>query len=170
MRSLRYGVTFLVSAAVGAGVFLGAIGLMRALSTTVGTSVVDGVPRVGSVAPGFTLQDPDGRTVKLSDFRGKPAVIVFWADWCPDCKAAIPDFNELQRKGVQVLAINLLEDAGRVSSAVQDGPIQYRVALDPSGDVGRAYGVNALPNVFVLNANGVIVDHRYSAPNIDSLR
>jgi peroxiredoxin len=166
MRSIRYGLTVVASVAVGAGFFVTAIALMMAISAAMQTTSADAGPRIGKPAPDLSLLDLQGRAIRLSDLHGKPAVIVFWADWCPDCKAAIPDFNRLQQHGVQILAINLMEDPARVAKAVENGPIQYPVALDPEGVAGRVYGVNAIPNVFVLDARGVIIQHRHDAPDL----
>lgn len=46
------------------------------------------------LAPDFTVYDAEGNAVKLSDMRGKPVVLNFWASWCPPCKSEMPDFNE----------------------------------------------------------------------------
>jgi peroxiredoxin len=170
MRGIRYGFTFLASFAVGAGFFVTAIGLIMALTTAMQTTSANAGVQVGKPAPDIVVRDLDGRLVRLSDLRGKPAVLVFWADWCPDCKAAIPDFNKLHQQGVQVLGVNLMEDSTRVAKAVEAGPIQYRVALDPNGNAGRVYGVNAIPNVFVVDAHGVIVQHRYDAPTVKDVK
>lgn len=51
-----------------------------------------------SPAPGWELQDLDGKTVRLSDFKGKVVILDFWATWCPPCRAEIPGFIELQKK------------------------------------------------------------------------
>ena len=65
-----------------------------------------------NLAPNFTVYDADGKPVKLSDFRGKPVVLNFWASWCPPCKSEMPDFQkefEVQGSQVQFLVVNLTD-------------------------------------------------------------
>src|SRR5690606_13175530 len=61
-------------------------------------------------APNFTLPTPDGETVSLDDYKGKVRLVVFFATWCPSCRAEAPDLEALQRKygakGLKVLALS----------------------------------------------------------------
>jgi thiol-disulfide isomerase/thioredoxin len=69
----------------------------------------------GQLAPDFALQSLDGKTVHLSDFRGKAVLLNFWATWCQPCKIEMPWFAELQNhyasEGLQVVGI-AMDDAG----------------------------------------------------------
>ena len=58
------------------------------------TAVRDGGPKVGDVAPDFTLQTLDGARVSLSDYRGQPVVLNFWASWCNPCRDEFPLFRD----------------------------------------------------------------------------
>ena len=164
MTSLRYCFTIIASTAVGVAAFLAAVVLMMGISRTVRSASMTDIPHVGTPAPEFVLQNLAGGTARLSDLRGKPALLVFWADWCHDCNRIVPELNRMHLEGIPVVGINLMEDRERVAKAVERQPIRYPVLLDESGEVGRAYGVEALPNVFVIDAHGKVVHHGFATP------
>ncbi|GAB3047134.1 hypothetical protein GCM10027286_07230 [Virgibacillus ainsalahensis] len=63
---------------------------------------------VGQIAPDFNLKTLEGKTVRLSDYRGERVIVNFWVTWCPPCRAEIPDFQKLYKnKDVEILAVNL---------------------------------------------------------------
>ena len=95
--------------------------------------------------------------MRLSDYRGKPLVLVFWADWEPQSKALVPEFNRILWDGIPIVGINLIESRERTARAVNNHNIRYPVALDLDGAVGRAYGVETVPTVFVIDADGLVV-------------
>ncbi|WP_343033610.1 TlpA disulfide reductase family protein [Virgibacillus ihumii] len=79
------------------------------------------------ILPGFQLETLEGEKVKLSDFRGNPVMLNFWATWCPPCRAEIPDMEKLhQNKDITILAVNLtkseanIQNVNRVSSDISD--------------------------------------------------
>lgn len=117
---------------------------------------------IGRVAPDFTLKTLDGKTLKLSDLRGKAVVLNFWATWCPPCKVELPWFVDLQKKygpqGLQVVGIS--EDEGgkeKVAQFVKEMGVNYTIAVDDNS-VSEKYGdVEDLPTTFYIDRNGKIV-------------
>ncbi|HUK49195.1 MAG TPA: TlpA disulfide reductase family protein [Terriglobales bacterium] len=118
----------------------------------------------GHLAPDFTLNTPDGRTMKLSDFRGKAVLLNFWATWCEPCKVEMPWFVDLQNKygpqGLQILGV-AMDDAspGEIQSFARKLGVNYPVLLGKE-DVGTEYGgLEYLPSTFYIDRSGKIVDH-----------
>lgn len=112
-------------------------------------------------APGFKLQDLDGKEFKLEDFRGKVVLLNFWATWCGPCRAEIPSLIELQKRykdQLQVIGLAVDEDDDNyVRKFAASEAINYPIAMG-TPEVRFAYGgVTALPTVFVINRNGAIV-------------
>lgn len=118
--------------------------------------------RVGSPAPDFTLSDVDGKTVRLSDFRGQRVVLNFWATWCPPCRAEMPDLDavavEMKDRGVVVLAIDVLEPPETVRAYVEDLRLGLRPVLDRDGAVAELYRVNGYPTSFFVDSQGNVQD------------
>ena len=118
---------------------------------------------VGKAAPDFTLKTLDGKTLKLSDLRGKAVVLNFWATWCPPCKVELPWFVDLQKQyggqGLQIVGIS--EDEGgkdKVAAFVKEMGVNYTIAVDDSS-VSEKYGdVEDLPTTFYIDRNGKIVE------------
>ena len=104
-------------------------------------------------AADFTLTDVDNNKVSLSDFTNQVLVLNFFATWCGPCQDEMPqlDTNIWQAykdQGVMVLGIDLLEDLGQVKLFAVNNGITFRLAIDPTGDVFRAYaGGDAVENV-----------------------
>ncbi len=112
-------------------------------------------------APNFSLKDADGRTVQLTDYRGKVVLLNFWATWCGPCRIEIPWFVEFERKhkdqGFAVIGISMDEDGWQaVKPFMAQESINYRVLLGDDA-VAQAYGgVESLPTTFIIDREGRI--------------
>lgn len=118
---------------------------------------------VGQTADNFSLPLVEGgKTVKLSDFRGKPAVVVFWATWCPPCRREIPDLKELYKqygpKGVALLAVavDFRESREDVDRFRKTYDLPYTVLWDAGNVVSSAYAVEGIPTILLVDPEGVI--------------
>jgi peroxiredoxin len=119
--------------------------------------------REGAEAPDFELTALDGKTVKLSDYRGKKVILNFWATWCPPCKAEMPHmqnfYEENKDKGVEILAVNLTNmDKGvdEVQKFVKEYGLTFTIPLDEEGVAGTTYQAFTIPTSYILDENGVI--------------
>jgi cytochrome c biogenesis protein CcmG/thiol:disulfide interchange protein DsbE len=120
--------------------------------------------KVGEPLPDFTLSDVDGHLVQLSQFRGRPLVLSFFASWCHPCEQEMPLLEAAHRDdpdGLGVLAVSYEDLAGDSRAFVDRLGVTYPAALDPNGDVKRAYGITGIPQTFFVDADGVLRDRVY---------
>ena len=130
-------------------------------------------PSAGPAAD-FTLPDLDGQPVALNRFLGKKAVLlVFWATWCPECKAAIPEINAMTTGPLagklQVLGLDFRESREKVANAVKARGIRYPMLLDEKGQVARAYGVVGIPTYVLIGRDGKVIYREHVLPGDISL-
>ena len=137
----------------------------------------------GTPAPDFAAVAPDGTTVHLSDYKGKPVVLDFWATWCPPCRRSMPHlekvYQQVKDKGVAVLAVCVSDQKDAYTKWVADkkGVYTFPTAFDPagrspSGISGRLYNVSGIPTQYLIDKDGNVVtanvgygdgDHRLEA-------
>ncbi len=116
-------------------------------------------PWYGKPAPDFALTDLDGKEHKLSDYKGKKVLLVFWATWCPPCRKEIPDLIQLRKTvGKDKLAMLAIsnEKPDLVKSFVTQANINYTVLLDPGTLPGPYNTINAIPSSFFIDQEGKI--------------
>ena len=115
----------------------------------------------GVRAPDFSATTLDGRTLRLSDLRGKRVFVDIWATWCPPCRGMQPDLNRLAKEWADkgVVVIGLSADASKLDleDYAASSPFVYPVA-HMGHDFPEPFGeVTALPTIFVIDKNGVII-------------
>lgn len=132
----------------------------QAATRNAGASAAKRGTEIGNLAPDFQVARMDGSALSLVDLRGQPAVLVFWAAWCPFCREEAPHVNKLageyEARGVQVLGINVQDSQARTAWGVKDFGIGYSVARDAAGEVARNYSVEGIPTVIFLDRKGVV--------------
>lgn len=114
-------------------------------------------------AADFALKTLEGKTVKLSDFKGKIVIIDFWATWCPPCRKGVPDLVDLQKtysKDLVIIGISLDQDKTikDLKPFIQNYGINYPVVLGDAKVVQDYGGVNAIPTSFIVDQKGFIID------------
>jgi peroxiredoxin len=124
-----------------------------------------GAPRADvedKVAPDFALQSINGKTVRLSDFRGKAVLLNFWATYCAPCRIEMPWFVELQDRyaaeGLQVVGV-AMDDASPddIEKFASELGVNYPILVGEE-TVGNAYGgVQFLPSTFYIGRDGKVV-------------
>ncbi len=111
-------------------------------------------------APDFTLQDMNGNTLSLSQYKGKVVIIDFWATWCPPCRTAIPGLERLYKaynaKGLVVLGISVDQGGWDLVKEFKTGSgITYPV-LKGTDDVFVKYMVRTIPMLVITDRNGKV--------------
>jgi cytochrome c biogenesis protein CcmG, thiol:disulfide interchange protein DsbE len=116
-------------------------------------------PRIGNAAPDFTITDSE-RTVALSQLRGKPVVLNFWATWCPPCVEEMPSLVQLQKQlgdKVTILAVSEDADDGAYKQFVRDHNIDLLTVRDTTRQTNEVYGTFKFPETYIIDRNGKII-------------
>lgn len=113
-------------------------------------------------APDFTLQTFDGETIRLSDFRGQPVVINFWASWCVPCEREAPILESAWRKykdeGVVFIGIDYVDTESAARAFLDRYDITYRNGPDVGSRISDAYRMQGVPETFFVDRNGMVRD------------
>jgi cytochrome c biogenesis protein CcmG/thiol:disulfide interchange protein DsbE len=124
-------------------------------------------PLIGKPAPVFALREVGtGRTIDISQLKGKPVVVNFWATWCAPCweehPVLVANARQLQ-PDVQFLGVVFQDQESTIQNFLNQRGSSYPTVMDDKGKTAIAYGVGGVPETFFLDANGTIVD-KFSGP------
>lgn len=131
-----------------------------------------GRPAEGEPAPDFSYTLDDGTTARLSDLRGTPVILNFWATWCVPCVEEMP---ELQRAldaaegRIAVLAVNRNETRAAIARFTSRVNVSFPLITNISGDISERYGVTNLPITYFINSDGTIAARQLGALTPDRL-
>ena len=128
----------------------------------------------GTPAPDFRLNDIDGNPVSLSDFRGQSVVLVFWASWCPDCRAEVPDLKKMAAEAdparVRFVSVSFDREFDALVKFAAGQELPGVQLFEPAGKadsaVGAAFGVRWIPSLYLIGPDGNVVFGTVLAPKI----
>jgi cytochrome c biogenesis protein CcmG/thiol:disulfide interchange protein DsbE len=130
-------------------------------------------PLIGRAAPNFTLPQLDGPALKLSKLRGQVIVINFWASWCTECRveqAALDrTWRQFQDSGVVVIGVNFEDTTGDARNYVRTAGVTYPIVEDAESRTALAYGLRGVPETFVVDRSGRIVNQVIGPVNAGKL-
>ena len=124
------------------------------------------VAKKGEEVPDFELTGVDGKTYRLSDYKGKKLYLKFWASWCSICLASLPDTNELAKEASDDYVILTVVSPGQKGEQAEEAfkkwyqGLDYKnlpVLLDPSGKLLASYGVRSYPTQVFIDKEGKLV-------------
>jgi peroxiredoxin len=146
----------------GALVILGLAVLLagcNGLNPTTGSGE-PGAPAVGSPAPETEGVDADGQHFSLNDYRGKVVMLSYWGSFCGPCRALFPHERALveryQGKPFVLLGVNVDPKTSASRQLQKDGSVTWRCFQDEGYEIAAAYGVRAIPEVFLIDPHGVV--------------
>ena len=127
-------------------------------------------------APDFEMEDAQGNTVRLSDLRGKPVVLNFWATWCGYCVMEMPHFDEVwKQRGdeIQFVMLDAVDGASETKEMglayIDKNGYSFPIYFDTKQEGGNAFGVRGLPTTYFIDKDGYIVAAASSALDRETL-
>jgi len=114
-------------------------------------------------APDFAVYDAEGNTVKLSDFKGKPVVLNFWASWCGPCRVEMPDFDEVYadvKDDIVFMMVNLTDGQQETQASAQayidEQGYHFPIYFDIDRDAAYTYGISSIPSTLFIDSEGYV--------------
>jgi peroxiredoxin len=115
-------------------------------------------------APDFTLTDLSGKSISLSDLKGKVIFVNFWATWCGPCRHEIPDFIEFYNKnkdnGVVILGVSVDKSANKVRDFVEENKINYPIVMATNEMVRDYKPGKFIPTTIIIDTDGMIQEKK----------
>ncbi len=128
-----------------------------------------GNPLEGKKAPDFTLATLNKPSLSMSAYRaGQPAIIFFWATWCPHCRTALEDLDaraaEVEKKGIKIVLVDVGEPRAQVKEYAADRQVTLDIFLDEDSSVSNDYSIIGVPTFFLVNKEGVVKSVKHLLP------
>jgi cytochrome c biogenesis protein CcmG/thiol:disulfide interchange protein DsbE len=151
-------------------ILLGSVALLAvALIWVVNGTLEEHIVNAGDTAPKFSITTDAGRTVTRDNFGGKVLVLNFWATWCPPCIEELPTLNAFQsayaKDGVVVLGVSIDRNEKLYRQFLDRSKLSFETARDPEANISASYGTFQIPETYIIDRNGKVVEKFISNQN-----
>jgi peroxiredoxin len=120
----------------------------------------------------FSVQALGGASVSLSAQKGQIVLLNFWATWCPPCRAEMPAIEKLWKKtkdkAFTVMGVSVGEEPGIVKDFIARQGYSYPIFVDPTGELGTAFGARSIPTTYILDKSGAAIAGKVGGATYDS--
>ena len=145
------------------------VALVAALGWVVSGSLEEPITKVGDRAPAFSVRTETGKTLTEKDFGGKLLVLNFWASWCAPCLQEVPSLDEFQKvygpQGVVVLGVSVDKNKELYERFRDQFQVSFETSRDPEWDLAAKYGPFQLPETYIIDKSGKVVQKVIAAQN-----
>lgn len=111
-------------------------------------------------APDLSLSTRDGQTLRLADLKGHVVLLDFFASWCVPCRKSFPQiealYKELRERGLEVVAINVDDQARKANAFLSQYSYSMPIVLDPGGRAAKAFDLQAMPSTAIIDRAGTV--------------
>jgi peroxiredoxin len=143
--------------------------LIAVLGWKVSGALEEPVTKVGDKAPTFSVKTDSGKTITPANFGGKLLVLNFWASWCKPCVMELPSLETFQREygpqGVVVLGVSVDTNQQLYRSFLDQFKVTFETSRDPDWDIAAKYGTFQLPETYIIDTSGHVVQKVIAAQN-----
>lgn len=123
----------------------------------------------GQIAPEFTLKDSNGKSVSLSDFKGKYVLLDFWASWCGPCKGELPYLHKVNKKfkDVAIVSISIDKDVEAWKKAIKKDDMSWDQLIVNDSDIKKKYEIRGVPRIMLIGKDGKILADELRGESIE---
>lgn len=151
---------------------LGLLGIAAVLYWMAAGRFVAVNPPEPAPAAAFSLEDTTGKTVSLSDFKGKVVLIDFWATWCAPCLAEIPDLMKLHERfkdqGFSIIGIAVDDEMESVVEFAKERDVPYPLLIEGDEPI-EGYRIPGVPTAYLVDREGIVVGQYFGPKSYDML-
>lgn len=117
----------------------------------------------GNKIPDFEISNLFGKKENISDYKGKLIFLNFWATWCPPCRAEMPSMETIYKnkgnKNFEIIAISVDQTSTqKIYDFILKNNYSFPVYHDPTGAISNKFLVQSIPQTFIIDKNGVILE------------
>ena len=157
------------------GFHIGIISMVAFVATIFVATSCNGGASIGSPAPDFSYPDLDGNTMHLSDFRGRPVLVVVWDQGCQNCPILLDSLQTLcgdkNNSDLVVLSVNIDNDKpGNIKKYAMCKNHSFTVLTDPGGTIRERYGIRqANPILICIDKSGILREVLFGSQSVDQV-